>query len=551
MALRPTIFLVLLWLVCLTANASTWYVDSSVTASGNGTAWTNAWKALSNISGVKAGDTVYISGGVSGASQTYAVSGWRPIMGTTGSPVTYQIGQDALHNGTAIFSGSGNWLSGWLQNVTISGNAGDGKMHFSLANPANNVSYYNEAWSNPGASTYSFGVHIAYVNFGQIPVAFDTWPIESPAIEIDHTWAYIGVGADHWGNFSTVMGNGYDSGLLIHDCTMYLPCNANSAVGCDGIQASGNGLSFYDNTLISYVGNGINHQDSIQCLTMAYVKIYGNLSVNMGQSAIFGDNFSAPQHIRIYNNIMLDCANGIEMGDDGGSTGPFAFNDIVVANNLDIGGNGGSGIASHWPGSTFTSCLFANNIMVGVGQITGPYYSGQSSENVTTAAAAAASLFMGYSTTTNGNFHLTSTATNLIGKGVNLSADFTTDFEGNTRSATGGWDIGPYAYTNSGVIVSTNPPPTDTNFYVTNVDVGFEHVWSEQASFNLKSSWTNTGRLITNIDGAGIVSGSPTMFLRMYQQTNWPVWTNVTIETNPPPVSTNASAAITPPRTGQ
>ena len=339
------------------ALSATWYVDSSVSASGNGAAWASAWKGVSNISGVQAGDTVYISGGPSGSAQTYTMSGtWTPAGGTVSAPITYQIGQDSAHNGTAIFSGSGNWLGGVLQNVVISGDAGDGQMHFSIANPANNTSYYGEAWSNPGASTYSSGVRISYVNFGQIPVAFDAWPIGSPGVEIDHTWTYVEAGADHWGNFSTVQGTTWDNGLRIHDCTMYVPCLAGSATGCDGIQASGTGLTFYNNSFIRYTGNGINHQDGIQCLTMAYVKIYNNFFNNLGNSSIFGDNFSSPSHVYIYNNIMVSGGGGIEMGDDSGAAGPFTFTDVQVDNNLDVGTSQGSGIGTHFA-STFSSCL--------------------------------------------------------------------------------------------------------------------------------------------------------------------------------------------------
>ncbi|HLX96783.1 MAG TPA: hypothetical protein VKU37_13650, partial [Verrucomicrobiae bacterium] len=58
--------LFLLMTLAVKATAATWYVDSTVGASGTGTSWATAWKALSNITGVKAGDTVYISGGPSG-----------------------------------------------------------------------------------------------------------------------------------------------------------------------------------------------------------------------------------------------------------------------------------------------------------------------------------------------------------------------------------------------------------------------------------------------------------------------------------------------------
>ena len=443
--------------LAMKAPAATWYVDNTAAGSHNGASWANAWTSISQISGVSAGDTVYISGGPSGSTQTYSMSGtWTPAGGTASAPITYQIGQDSAHNGTVIFSGSGNWLGGVLQNVVISGDAGDGQMHFSIANPANNTSYYGEAWSNPGASTYSSGVRISYVNLGQIPVAFDTWPIQSPGLEIDHTWTYVETGADHWGNFSTVQGTTWDNGLRIHDCTMYVPCIAGSATGCDGIQASGTGLTFYNNSIIRYTGNGINHQDGIQCLTMAYVKIYNNFFNNLGNSSIFGDNFSSPSHVHIYNNIMVSGGGGIEMGDDSGAAGPFTFTDVQVDNNLDVGTSQGSGIGTHFA-STFSSCLYANNIMVDCSQIT-TGYTGPSSNNVTTTSANATSLFVNYvAGSTNSDFHLKSGAGSLIGQGVNLSAYFTTDYAGNTRPATGPWDIGPYIYgTNSGG-GSTNP----------------------------------------------------------------------------------------------
>jgi hypothetical protein len=444
--------------LAMKAPAATWYVDNTAAGSHNGASWANAWTSISQISGVSAGDTVYISGGPSGSTQTYSMSGtWTPAGGTASAPITYQIGQDSAHNGTVIFSGSGNWLGGVLQNVVISGDAGDGQMHFSIANPANNTSYYGEAWNNPGSSTVSKGSRISYVNLGQIATAFDAWPIGSPGVEIDHTWAYISAGADHWGNFNTVQGTTWDDGLRIHDCTMYVPCIANSATGCDGIQASGTGLSFYNNSFIRYTGNGINHQDGIQCLSMAYVKIYNNFFNNLGNSSIFGDNFSSPSHVHIYNNIMVSGGGGIEMGDDSGAAGPFTFTDVQVDNNLDVGTSQGSGIGTHFA-STFSSCLFANNIMVDCSQIT-TGYTGPSSNNVTTTSAIAISLFVNYlAGSTNSDFHLKSGAGSLIGQGVNLSAYFTTDYAGNTRPATGPWDIGPYIYgTNSSSGGSTNP----------------------------------------------------------------------------------------------
>ncbi|MGD1089205.1 MAG: hypothetical protein ABR955_10835, partial [Verrucomicrobiota bacterium] len=127
---------IVLFSMMFSANAATWYVDSSVLISGNGTTWLTAWQNLSDISGVTAGDIVYISGGPSGSSQTYSLSGtWSPAGGNSSANITYQIGQDSLHDGTAKFSGpggQGQFLAG-VNYVTLTGNAGDGKMHFQVS----------------------------------------------------------------------------------------------------------------------------------------------------------------------------------------------------------------------------------------------------------------------------------------------------------------------------------------------------------------------------------------------------------------------------------
>src|SRR5258708_28991348 len=103
--MRALLFLITLS-VQVQAYCATWYVDSAATGTHNGTSWANAWTALSQITGVGASDIVYISGGPSGSTQSYTApsGGWSP------SPATYQIGQDALHNGTALFICPGAFL---------------------------------------------------------------------------------------------------------------------------------------------------------------------------------------------------------------------------------------------------------------------------------------------------------------------------------------------------------------------------------------------------------------------------------------------------------
>jgi hypothetical protein len=146
-------------LACLCAQAATYYVDSAVASSGNGESWGTAWKGISNITGLSAGDVVYFSGGPSGATRTYSVSNWSPLGGTAANPITYKIGQDSSHNGTAIFD-CGQRMFLTANNYTvISGDAGDGQRHFALSNPSAGVIFWI------GDAT---GVRISYINMGNI-----------------------------------------------------------------------------------------------------------------------------------------------------------------------------------------------------------------------------------------------------------------------------------------------------------------------------------------------------------------------------------------------
>jgi hypothetical protein len=215
------------------AGATTWYVDSSVGTSGNGTSWATAWKALSNVTGVSAGDTVCISGGASGSSQTYSVSSWKPAGGTAANRITYQIGQDAAHNGTAVFSGSGTWFGG-ANNVIVSGDAGDGAMHFSCTG-------YGTAASINGNSN----LRISYVNLGSnLSDGMDGQNVGS--FELDHCYAYISdVSADHF--FSVGFNGATWDQNLIHDNTIYCPHLSSNANGADFFQIGGSGYTLYNN----------------------------------------------------------------------------------------------------------------------------------------------------------------------------------------------------------------------------------------------------------------------------------------------------------------
>lgn len=447
----------------VTANATTWYVDSSAAGANNGTSWANAWTSLSSISGVKSGDTVYISGGASGSSHTYSLSGsWRPPAGSSGSPVTYQIGQDSAHNGTAIFSGSGYCLTPASYTV-ISGDAGDGNMHFATAGFTSCVSLGTSA-----------GVRVAYFNFGNMSGGVDG-STGSTAFEFDHNYCEIAnTGADHFMSIRPTDGS-FD-GTKIHNNTILVPRIApnsnNSAGGADGFQINGTGgWSLYSNDISGYICtpaySGGQHQDGVQPLSGTYIKIFANHFHDLANSCIFLDGYNgAFNHVYIYNNICdntssstIDGCEAIQIGPDGSPAQTPGFNDVIVDNNViaDTSEGGSPGITfGQYPGSptpspNFTACYAYNNLFVNAGtlqqfQTTLP---GAGNNVSLTTAQAQADFVQYHSLSAGNNYQLTAAATALIGTGVNQFSYFTTDKNNNLRPAIGAWDIGAYMYGSS------------------------------------------------------------------------------------------------------
>ena len=438
---------------------SAWYVDSSVAASGNGASWATAWKTLSNVSGVKAGDTVYISGGASGSSLTYSVSGWKPAGGSSGAPIVYQIGQDGAHNGTAVFSGSGTWLTG-VNYCTVSGDAGDGKMHFALSG-------YGGA-ATVGNTT---GLRISYVNFGSIgDAAVDGQGVTG--FRLDHCWCTITSGsADHF--MSVGFNDTTWDGSVMDGNTVYVPHQTGAAGdGADGFQLGGNGYTMTNNFVVGYdmTYTGGQHQDGWQGLGNNYIRFCGNTFVNIGNYALFADAYYGGfSHVRVCNNIFLMSnpinPGGIVFGTDGGYVGPSpcTFSDILFANNAADGyGNNGSYTLNNVTGSshptTFTGCTIINNVSVNGGYIsTDGNTTSTIINNATLTTAQGAADFVKYTVTggTNNDFHLLAAATALIGHATNELSYFTADKDGKARPVTGNWDMGPYQY---GSGVTTNTP---------------------------------------------------------------------------------------------
>jgi hypothetical protein len=454
------------------ALAAEWYVDGSLPQSGvhDGTSWATAWQNPADVTGVAPGDVVDISGGPSGSSITYTNvvtqgsngNDWHPQGGAPGDPVTYRIGQDAQHDGTAIFDGQGaQYFLGYpdyntntnVHDVVLSGDAGDGVPHFAVKN-----------YGLPVHGDLAQNLRISYFDFGQT----EDGPIRlipsQGGVEIDHCLATVAdLAADHFSQ-GEFQGATFDTDSA-HDNVIHLPAAQGTGDGADGFQWGGSGFSIYRNTIIADVVayTGGQHQDGIQTLGASYVKIWGNTIIGMTNSAIYLDGYGGDfEHVWVYDNLVIGGGVGITGGPDSGALQGLGrwpnFTDVVIANNTtadtwDIEPGVGLSIDPYiqqsqgvTPTTTFTDCVVSNNVVVNAaGFDLDPSITADA--NVTLDATEAPAHFASYAPNAPSNdFHLVASDTTLRGQGTNLTQYFGVDHDGNPRPSSGAWDVGAYAY---------------------------------------------------------------------------------------------------------
>ncbi|MGZ3770557.1 MAG: choice-of-anchor Q domain-containing protein [Bdellovibrio sp.] len=440
------VVLFLLLFVGLTARAANWYVDNSVTISGNGQSWSSAFQNFSNIawSSIQPGDSIFISGGVT--SQTYTSTLDLGASGTVSSRILIRVGQDIGHNGTVILDGVS--ISSNYQNYfTIDGSVG--------TNSRLKIQNVTDASKDNGWAIEALGavgVTVRYVTITNCNNAINLTYGDN--FEIDHnsftTRGDVGI--------RNIMAPdmGWDRNL-IHDNSLTSLFNGG---GPDTIQV-GNSTSIYNNTIqVIQDASALTgqHTDNLQ-LAGRYVKVFGNSFTNVGDSNIDYDAWADgaiqdvyiynnlfhiatqidpyPEFIRMYttglpinifsnvkilNNTFIDDIGGVRMIGFSFGNGTGAGDGNEIRNNL---AKGSSSMGFNVDSSSGFTVSLSNNI-----------YPGQQTVD-TTAIIGVPSL--------DSNFIPTATDTLARDRGATLSY-FSTDKLGTSRPQGSAWDIGAFEY---------------------------------------------------------------------------------------------------------
>lgn len=587
---------ILFLFVAFCSSGSTWYLDDIGTGNNDGTSWANAWRTVGaiNWNSISAGDTLYVGAGSYGAMNVTK-------SGSAGSPITIRAAQDTA-TGVATFTGASSApaidASG-RSYITVDGEY-NGSRNFVFQYGALSSLYdpVMQFGTSPGT-----GCRVLYCTVQHGYTGVGAHNLNQQTFEVGYCYFYD-IDGQAAINFVTGAASGWAEfgKILVHHNEFYYPCwlNAGVIAGIDCIQAY-SGVDVYNNVFHAYYDNKAHdaqHPDCIQAQG-PYWRIYNNYFFDNGDSEIDFDMFSTGhlEHLRIYNNVFNQV-------DTSFSPTPWhirlysittTVNDVIIANNtfVDVYEDVAPIMVYQQTGiynPTVTNTKIQNNLFYNTGPSSGDSaYIGLMNIHAAANFVAAdwgvdynltvagpdgtANLYVdgsaytqphprtgtpsfaryvkrNYTTDTVigggisglNDFRLAAGDTAAKDQGVDLSAYFTTDKDGNTR--TGTWDIGAYEYGESEpaapsisvqptsqtnvvgqtvtftVTASGNPSPSyQWKWEGTNAPTGTSATWVSPAltaEMNGSRVWvtlTNTeGYLISNTNYIGVSSFSESVW---------------------------------------
>lgn len=428
--------------------AANHYIDNAASGGNDGTSWTDAWESFADIvwASIDSGDTVYISGGSTSKYYYEQLTAGKSFSSLT----TITKGTDSGHNGTVIIDGA------------------DTRSYAYYNSSKDYIKLYNITLQ--GATSY-----VIYVS-GDYSQIIDCEIIHPKCTGLKFQYVENGliqgnnIYTGYTTSTSTVDGIfiQWGSNTIVDDNISNMDAHGGSAHN-DCLQANQETNLTIRNNYLIWEGDGAGNADSqTTMITQMYgwLKIYNNICVGneekLFQSLYVGylDTVTYDCDVYIWNNTVYGRASGIALQLDhiDGSLIKAVKNNIFMS-----GPDGGYAVF-------FNSAIPSDksvvdyNVLWEHGYSSGVASDGSGKSWAEWQAAGYDQNGVHQEASLDSNWHIDSTLDPPYNAGVDLSAYFTTDIDGDTRSGT--WDIGADEY-GTGAPILSNATIAATGFNLT------------------------------------------------------------------------------------